>query len=142
MKINLVIAILVGGTFLAGMGHSGWFIAVPFFALLFLSSLYRLIQYDIPSGYVSANPTYYVAHLMGQLTALLVKQPDPSRMPVYLASNDGIKPMSGMFLARLNGERSLVLEAETPKPSYADDKHTDSTSTVSKSEGNQWHPLP
>jgi hypothetical protein len=110
MKINLVIAILVGGTFLAGMGHSNWLIAVPFFALLFLSSLYRLILYDIPSGYVSVNATYYVAHLMGQITALLVKQPDPSRMPVYLASSDGIHPMSGMFLARLNGERALVLE--------------------------------
>src|ERR1035437_4789983 len=134
MKINLVIAILVGGTFLAGMGHSNWLIAVPFFALLFLSSLYRLILYDIPSGYVSASPTYYFAHFMEQSTALLLKKPDPIRMPIYLASVDGIHPMSGMFLARLNGERSLVLEAETPKPSYANDEHTSSTSTKEK----QW----
>ena len=133
MFINLVIALLVGLTFIAGT----WFTTYPatviaaILCFLILMSLYRIIEHNIPIGYVAIEATYVVAHLMGQLQSLLSKQADPGHMPVYVAQ-EGLTPVTGMFLARLNGERSLVLEAETPKPSYANDEHTSSTSTKEK----------
>src|ERR1035437_524658 len=129
MFINLVIAVLVGLTFIAGT----WFTTYPAVVLcvvlicLILMSLYRVIEHNIPIGYVAIESTYVVAHLMGQVQQLLSKQADPGHMPVYVAQN-GLAPATGMFLARLNGQRALVIEAATPKPSYANDEHTQFTS--------------
>jgi len=111
MFINLVIATLVGLTFIAG----AWFTTYPamvlvvFFCCLILMSLYRIIEHNIPIGYVAIESTYVVAHLMGQLQSLLSKQQDPGRMPVYVAQ-DGLVPATGMFIARLNGQKALVIE--------------------------------
>ena len=137
MFINLVIAILVGLTFIAGT----WFTTYPatiigtILCFLILLSLYRVIEHNIPIGYVAIESTYVVAHLMGQMQQLLSKQTDPGHMPVYVAQ-EGLTPATGMFLARLNGQRALVIEAVTSKPDYANDIHKYSTSTAgSKSEG-------
>src|ERR1035437_3815467 len=111
MFINLVIAILVGLTFIAGT----WFTTYPatvigaILCFLILLSLYRVIEHNIPIGYVAIEANYVVAHLMGQLQSLLSKQADPGRMPVYIAQ-EGLTPASGMFIARLNGQKALVIE--------------------------------
>ena len=139
MFIDLVIAILVGLTFIAGT----WFTIYPatvigaILCFLILLSLYRVIEHNIPIGYVAIESTYVVAHLMGQVQQLLSKQADPGRMPVYIAQ-EGLTPASGMFIARLNGQRALVIEGATPKPDYAnlgaDGAKVEYTSTQPKKE--------
>src|ERR1035437_4723285 len=116
MFINLVITILVGLTFIAGTWFTSYplIIIAPFLFLFVLLSLYRIIEHNIPIGYVAVESAYVVAHLMGQLQSLLSKQADPGRMPVYVAQ-DGLAPATGMFLARLNGQRALVIEAAIRK---------------------------
>ena len=111
MFINLVITILVGLTFIAGTWFTSYplIIIAPFLFLFVLLSLYRIIEHNIPIGYVAVESAYVVAHLMGQLQSLLSKQADPGRMPVYIAQ-EGLTPASGMFIARLNGQKALVIE--------------------------------
>lgn len=36
--------------------------------------------------------------------------PGTSTVPVYLASESGIQPARGLFFARINGERAIVIE--------------------------------
>jgi hypothetical protein len=55
-------------------------------------------------------------------------------MPVYVAQ-EGLTPATGMFLARLNGQRALVIEAAIRKPDYTNLGHdAQYTSTQPKKE--------
>ena len=136
MFINLVIALLVGLTFIAGTWFTTYPAVVLFVVLvcLILMSFYRVIEHNIPIGYVAVESTYVVAHLMGQVQSLLSKQADPGHMPVYVAQ-EGLTPATGMFLARLNGQRALVIEAAIRKPDYTNLGHdAQYTSTQPKKE--------